>query len=153
MTLVLAFLVGVVAGLRSMTPPAAVAWAAHAGRLTLRGSALAFLQSTVAVAAFTLLAIGELIVDKLPSTPARTKPAGLIARFVLGGMCGAAIAVSGSAHPLLGAVLGAAGGLVGAFAGYEARTRLVRALKVPAVAIALAEDAVAIAAALWIVSR
>jgi len=54
---------------------------------------------------------------------------------------------------VIGAVLGGAGGLIGAFAGYQARTRLVRALGVPDVVIALVEDAVAIGGGFLIVSR
>jgi len=45
------------------------------------------------------------------------------------------------------------GGVAGAFAGYQARTRLVKGLKVPDLFIALPEDAIAIAAGLFIVSR
>ncbi|HEY1434389.1 MAG TPA: DUF4126 domain-containing protein, partial [Thermoanaerobaculia bacterium] len=41
--LVLAFLIGVVAGLRVMTAPAAVSWAARLGWLHLEGTPLAFL--------------------------------------------------------------------------------------------------------------
>ena len=82
--LVLAFLIGVVAGLRCLTAPAAVAWAAHRNWLNLRGSQLSFMGSTIAVVIFTLLAALELVVDQLPSTPSRLKPPGLIARFVLG---------------------------------------------------------------------
>jgi len=40
----------------------------------------------------------------------------------------------------VGAVLGAVGGVAGAFAGYEARTRLVKALKVPDLVIAPLHD-------------
>jgi uncharacterized membrane protein len=108
--------------------------------------------STAAVAVFTLLAAGELVADQLPSTPSRTKPAGLSARVVLGGLSGACIAASASQSLASGLVLGACGGVVGAFAGYEARTRLVRALNVPDFVIASLEDAVAIAAGLFIVS-
>ena len=108
--------------------------------------------STAAVAVFTLLAAGELVADQLPSTPSRTRPAGLSARFVLGGLSGACIAVSASQSIAIGAALGACGGVVGAFAGYEARTRLVRALNVPDFVIASLEDALAIAAGLFIVS-
>lgn len=39
---VLAFLIGVAAGLRSMTAPAVVSWAAQLGWLHLEGSGLAF---------------------------------------------------------------------------------------------------------------
>jgi uncharacterized membrane protein len=52
-----------------------------------------------------------------------------------------------------GTLLGTAGGVAGAFGGYEARTRLVRALGVPDAVIAFAEDAVAIGAGLFVVSR
>jgi uncharacterized membrane protein len=109
--------------------------------------------STAAVAVFTLLALVELIADKLPSTPNRTEPPGLIGRILLGGLSGASVAASASQPIALGCVLGAAGGVAGAFAGYEARTRLVRALKVPDYVIASLEDAVAIAAGVFIVSR
>ena len=151
--LLLALLIGVVSGLRSVTAPAVVAWGAHLNWLNLRNTALSFMASTAAVAIFTLLALVELVADKLPSTPSRTKPVGLIARIVLGGLSGAGVAVSGAQSIVLGAVLGAVGGIAGAFAGYQVRTRLVKALEVPDLVIALLEDAVAISGGLFIVSR
>jgi uncharacterized membrane protein len=151
--LFLAFLIGVIGGLRTMTAPAVVALAANRHWLNLYNSPLAFMGSTAAVAVFTLLALGELVIDKLPSTPNRTRLAGLIGRTVLGGLSGACVAVAGSQSMALGAVLGVGGALAGAFAGYEVRKRLVRALKVPDFVIALLEDAVAIAGGLLIVSR
>jgi uncharacterized membrane protein len=149
----LAFLIGVVAGLRSMTAPAVVAWAAHLDWLDLHNTPLSFMGSTAAVVVFTLGALGELFADKLPSAPSRTRPAGLIGRILLGGLAGAAVSASGSQSISLGAVLGAAGGIAGAFGGYEVRTRLVRALKVPDFVVAGLEDAVAIGGGLLIVSR
>src|SRR5580700_6484061 len=92
--LLLAFLIGVVAGLRSLTAPAVVAWGAHRNWLTLHNSLLAFMSSTAAVVVFTLLALVELVADQLPSTPSRTAPPGLIARIVLGGLSGAGLALS-----------------------------------------------------------
>ena len=112
--LLLAFLVGVVAGLRSLTAPAVVAWAAHRNWINLRNTILSFMGSTSAVVIFTLLAVVELIADKLPSTPSRTKPLGLIGRIVLGGLSGAGVAVSGAQFIVLGAVLGVVGGIAGA---------------------------------------
>jgi len=149
----LAFLIGVIAGLRAFTAPAVVAWAAHLRWLNFDNSPLTFMGSTAAVVVFTLGALGELVADKLPSTPNRTKPAGLIGRTLLGGLAGAAVAASGSQSIALGAVLGAAGGIAGAFGGYELRTRLVRVLKIPDLVIACMEDAVAIGGGLFIVSR
>src|ERR1700730_18219527 len=151
--LLLAFLIGVIAGLRTMTAPAVVAWAANRHWLNLHNSPLVLMGSTAAVAVFTVLALGELVVDKLPSTPNRTRLPGLIGRSLLGCLSGAAVAVSGGQSIALGAVLGVAGGIAGAFAGYEVRTRLVKALKVPDVVIAFLEDAVAISGGLFIVSR
>jgi uncharacterized membrane protein len=151
--LLLAFLIGVIAGLRSMTAPAVVAWAAHLHWLKLQSSPLSSMGSIVAVVVFTLGALVEVVFDKLPSTPSRTIGAGLIARIVFGGVTGAAVAASGSQSISLGAVLGAAGGIAGAFVGYEVRKRLVRLLKVPDLVIACMEDAVAIGGGLFIVSR
>ena len=151
--LLLAFLIGVVCGLRSLTAPAAVAWAAHLGWIHLNSTRLNFLGSAAAVAVFTLFAIVELVADQLPRAPSRTAPPGLIARIVFGALCGTAIAVSGAQSIVIGSLLGAAGGIAGAFGGYQARTRLVQALKVPDFVIATLEDAVAIGAGFFIVSR
>jgi uncharacterized membrane protein len=153
--LFLAFAIGFVGGLRSLTAPAVVCWAARHAVLSLRATPLAFLGSPAAVATFTLLALAELVTDKLPKTPARTAAMGLSARILLGGLSGAAITLANpqsSSWPI-GALLGAIGGLVGAFAGYQARTRLVKALNVPDFVVALAEDAVAIWAAILIVTH
>jgi len=151
--LLLAFLIGIVAGLRSVSAPAIVAWGAHQNWLNLHNSALAFMGSGITVGIFVVCALAELVGDQLPSTPARTQPPGLIARIVMGGLSGAAIAVAGSQSMLMGAVLGAAGGIVGAFGGYQARTRLVKALHVRDLVIALLEDAVTIGGGLFIVTR
>jgi uncharacterized membrane protein len=151
--LLLAFLIGIVAGLRSLTAPAVVAWAAHRNWLNLHNTSLSFMGSTAAVVIFILLALVELVADQLPSTPSRTKPPGLIARIVLGGLSGACVTLAGAQSMVLGALLGAIGGVAGAFAGYEVRTRLVRALQVPDLVIAVLEDAVAIGGGLLIVSR
>jgi uncharacterized membrane protein len=151
--LLLAFGIGIIAGLRSLTAPAVVAWAAHRGWLNLRGASLSFMGSTAAVAIFTILAAVELVADQLPSTPARTKAPGLMARIILGGLSGAAVALAGGQSFGVGGVLGGVGGVAGAFAGYQVRTGLVRAVKIPDFVIAVLEDLVAVAGALFIVTR
>jgi uncharacterized membrane protein len=150
---VLAAGIGFVAGLRSFTAPAAVSWAAHLGWLDLQASPLAFMGSTAAVAIVSILALAELVADKLPRTPSRTKPGPLIGRIVMGGLAGACISVSAGQSLIAGAVLGGIGGVVGAFAGYQARTRLVRGLNVKDVLVAIPEDLVAIGLAYLLVSR
>lgn len=149
----LAFLIGVIAGLRSLTAPAVVAWAAHLRWLDLQNTLLSFIGSMVGVAIFTALATVELIADKLPSAPNRTKPLGLIGRIIFGGLSGAAVAVSWQQSIAFGAAFGAGGGVAGAFGGYEVRTQLVKALKVPDFVVAVLEDVVAIVGGLFIVSR
>jgi uncharacterized membrane protein len=151
--LLFAFLIGIVAGLRSMAAPAVTCWAAHLRWLKLEHTPLAFMGSPITVGILTFLACAELVADQLPSTPARTQAPGLIFRFLTGGLSGAAVAISGGQSLALGAVLGAVGGIAGAFAGYQVRTRLVRALKVPDFVIAVLEDAVAIGGGFFLLSR
>ena len=151
MTLALAFLIGFFAGLRSLTPPAAVAWGAHLGWLKLPGS-LAILGTVPVVAIFTLAAISELVVDKLPKIPNRTSAPGLIARVLTGGGMGACIAAAGGENLLLGMPLGAVGGIAGAYAGYHTRARAVKALRVHDFPIAIVEDLIAIGGCFLVVS-
>lgn len=151
-TFVLAFLIGVVAGLRAMTPPAAVSWAARLGWLHLENTPLAFLGYAATPYVLSVLAIGEIITDKLPKTPSRKAPPGFIARVVTGGLSGAAI---GASHQMLagGLLAGAVGAVAGTLGGYELRSRLVKATGGNDLPIALLEDAIAVGAALFIVSR
>jgi len=152
MTLLFAFLIGLFAGLRSLTPPAAVACAVQLGWLKL-ARPLSFIGSLPAVIILSLLALAELVVDKLPNTPNRTAPLGLIARIVTGGLTGACVSLGGGESGFVGAGLGSIGGIVGCFAGYQARVRLVRSLGQPDFYVALLEDLVAIGGSLFIVSR
>src|SRR5438445_12725389 len=125
----LAFGVGVAAGLRSLSPPAVVAWAAHLGWMKLNGSPFAFMGSTITVVIFSLLAAFELIGDLRPSTPKRTAPVPLIARILMGGLCGACVCAATHQSLIIGAILGGLGGVIGAFGGYEVRRRSVASLK------------------------
>ena len=148
---VLPFLIGAVAGLRSLTAPAAVSWAARLGWLPLAGTSLAFLGFAATPYILTVLAVGELVNDKLPRTPSRKAPAPFVARLVTGALCGAALGAAG--HALLGGlVAGALGAVVGTLGGFEFRSRLVSAFGGNDLPVALLEDAVAIGGALWIVS-
>ena len=153
MVLLLSFLLGCVDGLRSLTGPAVVCWAAHFGWLHFAGTKLAFVDRPVTLIVFTLLAIVELVADKLPSTPARTAPLGLTARIALGGACGVAIATSAGISTLFAAAVASIGAVVGAFAGYRIRRVIVSQTGLPDLAVALAEDAIAIAGGFLIVWR
>jgi uncharacterized membrane protein len=153
LVLFLALCIGIVAGLRSLTAPAVVSWAAYLGWINLHGSPLAFMGSLWAVGIFTLLALGELVADQLPSTPSRTAAVGLSARIVMGALSGACLGVAGGASLWAAALAGVVGAIAGAFGGYQARVGLVRALKVRDVMIAIPEDVIAIGLGLFLVSR
>src|SRR5262245_56537367 len=145
--------IGFASSLRALTPPAVVAWAAHLGWLNLSNSPFAFMGSTIAVVIFSILAVFELIGDVRPQTPKRTAPMPLIARILTSAFCGACLCAAANQTLIVGAILGGVGGLVGAFAGYEARRRLVSALKIKDIFIALLEDLVTIGLACFFVTH
>jgi uncharacterized membrane protein len=153
MVLLFALGIGVVAGLRAMTAPAVVAWAGHLAWLDIFGTPFAFMGSKWAVILFTIAAVGEFVTDQLPKTPARTSAGPLAARVVMGALTGPCVAVAGGASLFLGAMVGAVGAVVGAFAGYHARVGLVKSLGVPDFAIAIPEDLVAIGLAVLMVRQ
>jgi uncharacterized membrane protein len=150
-----ALLIGVVAGLRAMTAPAAVAWGAHLGLFSLEGTPLAWVGGTIATWVFTALAVLELVGDQLPQTPSRKVPVQFGTRVVSGAFCGAAIGMtapgsSGGAW-IGGAVAGAIGAVIGTLGGADVRGRLAKAFgkDLPA---GLLEDVVAVVGAGLIVS-
>jgi uncharacterized membrane protein len=151
--LLLTFGIGIVAGLRSLTAPAVVAWAAHLGWINLSGSPLAFMGSVWAVAIFTVLALVEFVADQLPSAPARTAAVGLGARIVMALLCGACLGIAGGSPLWLGAIVAAIGAIAGTFGGYRARVGLGKALHAPDIAIAVPEDLIAIGLGLLLVTR
>jgi uncharacterized membrane protein len=150
MVLLLALLIGVVAGLRAMTAPAAVSWAAHAGMLNLQGSALAWLGYAWTPWILTVFAIGELITDQLPTTPSRKVPVQFGTRILAGALSGAAIGIPAGSL-IGGAVAGAIGAIVGTIGGAAARGKLAAAFGKDTPA-ALIEDAVAIGTAVAIIT-
>ena len=150
--LALAAGIGIVAGLRSMTAPAVVSWAAHLGVLNLTGSPVAFMETTAAVAVFTTFALAEYVADKLPRTPSRTRAGPLMGRILTGGLAGACLTASAGVPLLAGAGLGGIGAVVGAFSGYEVRRILVRDLETKDLYVALIEDLVAIGLAVALVA-
>lgn len=146
--ILLAVLIGIVAGLRTMTAPAAVSWAARVGWLPLAPTKLAFLGYAYTPWILTVLALGEFITDQLPSTPSRTVPMQFGARLVSGALCGGAIGAA-SGDLLTGAIGGIIGAVIGTLGGRALRGWMATAFGSDRPA-ALIEDAVAIAGA-WLI--
>jgi uncharacterized membrane protein len=147
--MILALLIGVVAGLRALTPLAVVSWAAHLGLLHLQGTWLAFLGHPVTAWIATVLALVELVTDKLPTTPSRKVPMQFGARIAVGALCGAALGLP--AQMFAGLFAGVIGATIGTLGGAAFRQLLAKKFgNVPA---ALLEDVIAIGGAFLIVSR
>ena len=145
----LAFLIGIVGGMRALTAPAAIAWAARLGKLSLSGTWLAFLGYAWTPWILAVLAAGELITDQLPSTPSRKMPGPFGARILMGGVCGAAL-TAGAGSMLPGVIVGMVGAVAGTLGGYAFRARMAAAFGGDRPA-ALLEDAIAIGAAVAVV--
>ena len=144
MTLLLGFVLGMSAGMRSMTPIAVVAWAAQLGWPDLRETSLAFMAAPITAWAFTLFACIELVFDKLPFTPSRLGAGPLGARILSGALAAATVAAAAHQPVAIGAIAGALGAVAGALAGYHGRRHLTMNRKAPDLLVALVEDAVAI---------
>ena len=146
---VLPLLIGLVAGLRAMTAPAAVSIGAYLGQLSLAGTTLAFLSSVWAAGLLGLLALVEFVTDQLPSTPSRKVPQQFGARLLTGGLSGAAIGASGGSLAT-GLIAGAIGAVIGTYGGAEFRSRLAAMFRSDPPA-AFIEDAVAVVLAVFVV--
>ena len=146
-----AFLIGTATGLRALIGVAAVSWAAHLGVLPLDHTWLAFLGYAFTPYILTLMAIGEVVNDKLPKTPSRLVPPQFITRIVMSALCGLAIGLPGH-EMIVGLVAGIAGAVAGTFGGAKARGLLarMRGRDLPA---ALLEDAVAFGISAFVLFR
>jgi uncharacterized membrane protein len=153
----LCMLIGGATGLRSMTGIAVVTVAAqphwpHLQWLHLTGTGLSFLAHPVSMVVFVLLALGELVADKLPFIPARIQPGPLAARFAFGALCASALAVAAGVSWIVPALIGGVAAIIAAYAGYWLRHNIT-ARGVKDLPIALLEDAAAILLAVFAVSR
>ena len=139
---VLALLIGVVAGLRALTAPAAASWGAYLGVLHVQDTALSFMAATVTPYILTVLALAELVTDKLPMTPSRKVPMQFGTRLVTGAWAGGTFGAAGGAL-FIGLALGAIGAVIGTFGGAAMRSAMASAFgrDTPA---ALTEDLIAI---------
>jgi uncharacterized membrane protein len=148
-TLLRSLEIGAASGLRSLAGPSQLSreLAGEHRRRARRGPVGAFLADPRTYRTLQAAAAGEMVADKLPVIPARTEFGPLLGRAVLGALAGGMVARLGGRSPLLGAVLGGAGAVLGANAGYQARRALTRRADLPDLPVALCEDFLAVALA------
>jgi uncharacterized membrane protein len=142
-------LLGLTTGLRTFTPMAVICWFAYTGDLPVDDTWAAWTGHLWVAIAVTLLALAELVGDKLPRTPNRTAPGPLLARLVMGGLGGAICATGMNGPGLEGVLLGVLGALLGAFAGFMIRRDLVEKLGCADWIVAVAEDLFTILCAMF----
>ncbi|WP_431231659.1 DUF4126 family protein [Mycolicibacterium psychrotolerans] len=143
LVLLLALLIGVIAGLRALTAPAVVAWGAFLGWIDVTDKWSAWVGSWITVAVLTVLLFVELVTDQLPKTPSRKTTAQFLTRLLTGAFAGAVI---GSAffHTFSSLGAGIIGAVLGTLGGYEARSRLVAANGGRDLPVAIGEDVLAV---------
>jgi uncharacterized membrane protein len=135
---------GVVAGIRSMSAPALLSRAASRGGIEgIEGTPFAFLASPRAARILTVLAIGEALADKLPFSPDRISPPGLVGRIASGGLVGAALFAAAQRRTALGAGLGLLASAAASYPSYYLRVKTQERLGLPNWAVGLVEDALA----------
>src|ERR1044072_1370527 len=147
--IVLAALIGVIAGLRALTAPAVVAWAAFLGWIDVDGKWSQWGAHPITVTVLTILLVIELVTDQLPKTPSRRTPPQFITRLIAGAFAGAVIG-SASHHTFIGLGAGIIGAVFGTLGGAEARGRLVAANGGKDRPVAVGEDVVAVGGGLLI---
>jgi uncharacterized membrane protein len=143
LVLLLALLIGVVAGLRALTAPAVVAWGAFLGWIDVTDKWSQWVGNWITVTVLTVLLVVELVTDQLPKTPSRKTPPQFLTRLVTGAFAGA---VLGSAffHTFSSLGAGIIGAVLGTLGGYEVRSRLVAANGGRDLPVALVEDVIAV---------
>ena len=141
--ILLALLIGVIAGLRALTAPAVVAWGAFLGWIDVDGKWSHFVAHPIAVIVLTVLLLVELVTDQLPKTPSRRTPPQFITRLITGAFAGAVIG-SASHHTFIGMGAGIIGAVFGTLGGAQARSRLTAANGGKDRPVAIGEDVVAV---------
>jgi uncharacterized membrane protein len=137
-------MLGAGTGMRTFTPMAVLSWFAYAGYVPLDGTWAFWVAKLATAIVFTVLALAELVGDKLPRTPDRTSTGPLLARLVFGGLIGGIVAASLNGSGIEGVILGLGGALVGAFGGHLIRREIVERSGGKDWPVAVAEDLVTV---------
>ena len=135
---------GAVAGVRSMSAPALLSRSASRGDIgNIEGTPFAFLASPRTARILTVLAVGEALADKLPFSPDRISPPGLVGRMASGALVGAALFAAAERRTTIGAGLGLLSAAAASYPSYYLRVKTQEKLGAPNWAVGLVEDALA----------
>jgi uncharacterized membrane protein len=122
LVILLALLIGVIAGLRALTAPALVAWGAFLGWIDVDGKWSEWIAHPITLTVLTVFLLVELVTDQLPKTPSRKTAPQFITRLIMGGFAGAVIG-SSFFHTYSSLGAGIVGAVLGTLAGAAARHR------------------------------
>ena len=127
-----------------MSAPALLSRAAsHGGIKGIEGTPFAFLASPRTARILTVLAVGEALADKLPFSPDRISPPGLVGRMASGALVGATLFAAAKRRATIGAGLGLLSAAAASYPSYYLRVKTQEKLGVPNWAVGLVEDALA----------
>jgi uncharacterized membrane protein len=126
LVIVLALLIGVIAGLRALTAPAVVSWGAALGWIDVEGKWSEWMAHPITLTVLSIFLLIELVTDQLPKTPSRKTAPQFVTRLVMGAFAGAVIG-SATHHTFIGLGAGMIGAVLGTLGGAAARKRLVDA--------------------------
>jgi len=136
----------VLAGMRGAMAPAFVShYVAHQPAKETDSQLLHLFRSPTTANVTKVMALGEIVGDKLPQAPDRIEPAGLVGRIVSGATCGAVLSEAEREDVKLGAVLGGVGAVAGSYAFFYLRKWVHEEKGVEDVWLGFAEDLLAIA--------
>lgn len=136
---------GTLAGMRTTSAPliACHILSNHQSK-RLAHSPLRFMQSKNVAVALKVFALGEIVGDKLPSTPNRIKASALAARVLSGALAGASIYKATGGKAPMGALIGGAAAFASTFGSYFLRKSTVKTSHIIDPLIGAIEDALVI---------
>ncbi|UII24431.1 DUF4126 family protein [Fulvivirga maritima] len=132
---------GAITGLRSMLGPALLCFYLNKQPQSFKRKALK-LSSLQTVT--TVMAVGELVGDKLPFAPDRISPTALAGRALMGALVGAVLFKEGGQSAYRGGIIGGVAAVLAAGAGYYLRKKIGQSTEVNDPYLGAAEDMVAI---------
>lgn len=112
----------------------------------LAKSPLRFLAKPGVATALELLVAGEIVGDKLPSSPDRTVPQQLATRAASGALVGATLYKAKGGNALVGALVGGLGTVAATYATYWLRKQATEKLHIDSALTGAGEDALVLAA-------